>query len=82
MTRGFLKAEAAGAMNAWLLNEALRHPPTNLCRSAQGHELPRHLAGSAVEVPPKPAAPTPGLRSESLPHSAAGMNPCPTVIKS
>jgi len=27
MTRGFLKAEAAGAMNAWLLNEALRHPP-------------------------------------------------------
>ena len=47
-----------------------------------GHELSRHLAGSAVEVPPKPAAPTPGLRSESLPHSAAGMNPCPTVIKS
>ena len=50
--------------------------------SGVSHELPRDLAGSAVEVPPKPAAPTPGLRTKSLPHSAAGMNPCPTVIKS
>jgi len=30
----------------------------------------------------KAAAHTPGLRSESLPHSAACMNPSPTVIKS
>ena len=82
MTRGFLKAEAAGAMNAWLLNEALRDPPTNLCRSAQGHQLPHRLVAVVAAVPPKPAAPTPGLRSESLPHSAAGMNPSPTVIKS
>ena len=63
-------------------------PPVPHCREVSpptvelGHELPRHLAGSAVEVPQKPAAPTPGLRSESLPHSTAGMNPCPTVIKS
>ena len=62
-------------------------PPVLHCREVSpptvelGHELPRHLAGSAVEVPPKPAAP---LRDygASLPHSAAGMNPCPTVIKS
>jgi hypothetical protein len=124
-------------MNAWLLNEALRHPPTNLCRSAQGlgcvktrrrattieqtffqialrrskigeqllilvelrkfilvasqffeflhslgHQLPHRLVAVVAAVPPKPAAPTPGLRRESLAHSAAGMNPSPTVIKS
>ena len=47
-----------------------------------GHQLPHRLVAVVAAVPPKPAAPTPGLRSESLPHSAAGMNPSPTVIKS
>jgi len=45
-------------------------------------QLPHRLVEVVAAVPPKPAAPTPGLRSESLPHSAAGMNPSPTVIKS
>jgi len=43
--------------------------------TADRHQLPHRLVAVVAEVPPKAAAPTPGLRSESLPCSAAGMNP-------
>jgi hypothetical protein len=47
-----------------------------------GHQLPHRLVAVVAAVPPKPAAPTPGLRSESLPPQCSGYEPSPTVIKS